>query len=496
MARIVVIGAGVGGLGTAIGLADRGHDVLVVERDPPPPTTDGDKAFEEWDRPHVPQFRHAHAFSARSRNLLARHAPAVLDRLRDDGIEEVNFFKLLAPPELHRPEDDEFTGLLSRRPAFELALRLTAAAHPRVEIRCPARVTGLVHENSGHQQSGDGSPAVRITGARIDDVTEPADLVIDAGGRRSPTGQWLRDLGIEVREEVQDCGITYHTRYYRQADTSTLSTLIIQGLRVQLDSVFVIGFIGDHRTYAIIIATPSWDDEFRVLRHNWAYDATLAAIPFAAPWGLTENGTPLHDVDTMAGHQNVRRHWVVDGEPVVLGLLPVGDALCTTNPAYGWGASMALTYAFAAVDAIDAGGDARAIALRYHDTVHDEADGVFQESAAMDRTRGYRWRSDPIPEHDAAEAERQSLIAEGVMQGARRDPVLGRAFLRRVNLLDAPHAILDDPEVEQRAREMREFYASRPPRNTGPDRAELLAVIERARPAAASAASPAGYQER
>ena len=78
---------------------------------------------------------------------LAKYAPAVLDRLRDDGIEEINFFKLLAPPELHRPEDDEFTGLLSRRPAFELALRLTAEEHPRVEIRCPALVTGLLHRD-------------------------------------------------------------------------------------------------------------------------------------------------------------------------------------------------------------------------------------------------------------------------------------------------------------------------------------------------------------
>ena len=488
MARIVVIGAGVGGLGTAIGLADQGHDVLVVERDAPPATTDGDKAFEEWDRPHVPQFRHAHAFSARSRNLLAQHAPAVLDRLRDDGIEEVNFFKLLAPPELHRPDDDEFTGLLSRRPAFELALRLTAAAHPRVEIRCPARVTGLLHHDDRHH---DDSSHVRIVGVRLDhDREERADVVIDAGGRRSPTSQWLRDLGIEVREEVQDCGITYHTRYYRHTDTSTLSTLLLQGLRAQLDGVFVIGFIGDHRTYALMIATASWDDQFRDLRHNWAYDATLAAIPFAAPWILPQNGTPLNDVDTMAGHHNVRRHWVTDGEPVALGILPVGDALCTTNPAYGWGASMALTYAFAAVDAICQGGDPRAVALRYHDAVRDEADGVYRESAAMDRTRAYRWGSEPVPEHDAAEAERQSLIAEGVMQGARRDPVLGRAFLRRMNLLDAPHAILDDPEVEQRAREMRAFYASRPPRNTGPDRAELLAVIERARPASRNGLSP------
>ena len=475
MARIVVIGAGVGGLGAALGLADRGHDVLVVERDPPPPTTRGDAAFEEWDRPHVPQFRHAHGFSARSRNLLGTYAPAVLDRLRDDGIEEINFFKLLAPPELHRPEDDEFTGLLSRRPAFELALRLTADEHPRIEIRCPAVVTGLLHDDAG---------GVRIVGVRIDDaVDERADVVIDAGGRRSPLGRWLHDLGVDVAEDVQDCGITYHTRYYRQTSTSELSTIMLPAVRSELESVLVLGFVGDHGTYGLMIAAPPWDEELKVVRHDWAFDAVLAAIPAAAPWAAPENGIPLHSVDTMAGHQNVLRHWVVDGEPAVLGVLPVGDALCTTNPAYGWGASMALTYAFAAVEAICAGGDERAVALRYHAAVGDEADGVYRESAAMDRTRRYRWRAEQVPEHDADEAERQSLIAEGVMRGALRDPVLGRAFLRRMNLLDAPHEILDDPEVAQHARDMREYYASRPPRKVGPDRAELLALIERARPA-------------
>ena len=42
----------------------------------------------------------------------------------------------------------------------------------------------------------------------------------------------------------------------------------------------------------------------------------------------------------MTGHQNVRRHVVVAGEPLAHSLLPVGDSLCTTNPQYGWGASM------------------------------------------------------------------------------------------------------------------------------------------------------------
>ena len=70
-------------------------------------------------------------------------------------------------PELHRPEDDEFTGLLSRRPAFELALRLSAAEHPRIEIRCPALITGLLHRGDAN--------GVQIVGVQIDDdIEEPS----------------------------------------------------------------------------------------------------------------------------------------------------------------------------------------------------------------------------------------------------------------------------------------------------------------------------------
>ncbi len=49
----------------------------------------------------------------------------MLDRLRDDGIEEINFFKLLAPPELHRPEDDEAgRGCLYTAMNLDLVVRI------------------------------------------------------------------------------------------------------------------------------------------------------------------------------------------------------------------------------------------------------------------------------------------------------------------------------------------------------------------------------------
>jgi flavin-dependent dehydrogenase len=164
-------------------------------------------------------------------------------------------------------------------------------------------------------------------------------------------------------------------------------------------------------------------------------------------------------------------------------VLLVGDSLCTTNPTYGWGASMALTHAFAAVDTLQrVGDDPKMLALAYDETIRDETDAVFNESSAMDRLRSYRWHNEPVPEHERDESERQALISEGVAWGALLDPDLGRALLRRINLLEPPAAVLDNPTVRAKAEQMRALYATKQV-SAGPDRAVLLAAIERARPA-------------
>jgi 2-polyprenyl-6-methoxyphenol hydroxylase-like FAD-dependent oxidoreductase len=476
IASIVVLGAGVAGLASAIKLARSGHEVTILDRDPASPAGDGDAAFGDWDRRHVPQFRQGHVFMARARTLLLEHAPDVVDRLLRDGVEEVNFFKLLAPPELHRPEDDDFTSLLVRRPAFERTLERVAAETPGVRIRRPVRATSVevATENGG----------VRVRGINLEGGYRIAcDVLIDAGGRRSPVVRWLRDAGVEVPEQVEDCGITYYSRYFRQRPSSELPQALINAIRGELDGVITLGFPGDHRTYGVAFSAASWDDELKVLRHTWAWDALAATIPRVAQWTHPETGEPLQDVEVMGGHQNVRRQLVVHGAPVAGGVLPVGDALCTTNPSYGWGASMALTHAFAAGAAlVRAPGDPHALALAYDAAIRDETDAVFRESAALDRLRTLRWRGDPVPDDERDEEERQSLISEGLAWGAIRDPDLGRAFLRRINLLESPCDALADPIVRKKAAEIRAEYRRRSRAESGPRRADLLGAIAAARP--------------
>lgn len=50
----VVVGAGIGGLGSALALARDGHRVTVIERDDTPMPDDVEGAFE-WNRSGAPQ---------------------------------------------------------------------------------------------------------------------------------------------------------------------------------------------------------------------------------------------------------------------------------------------------------------------------------------------------------------------------------------------------------------------------------------------------------
>jgi hypothetical protein len=126
-------------------------------------------------------------------------------------------------------------------------------------------------------------------------------------------------------------------------------------------------------------------------------------------------------------------------------------------------------------------GDPRTWALAYDTAVRAETDAVFHESAAMDRLRTYRWHGQPVPDDELAENERQSLITHGIAWGALRDPELGRAFLRRINLLESPSEALADPAVREKAEAMRSEYR-RSRVEAGPRRADMVAAIEAARP--------------
>jgi 2-polyprenyl-6-methoxyphenol hydroxylase-like FAD-dependent oxidoreductase len=98
MVRIVVVGAGVVGLGAAMLLASDGHQVIVLERDLARPSGDPAEVWERWQRPGVNQFRHAHSFLAGFRSVLDAELPWVAKALQDAGGLRLNFIRDVLPP--------------------------------------------------------------------------------------------------------------------------------------------------------------------------------------------------------------------------------------------------------------------------------------------------------------------------------------------------------------------------------------------------------------
>jgi 2-polyprenyl-6-methoxyphenol hydroxylase-like FAD-dependent oxidoreductase len=443
--RIVVLGGGIGGTAAAIALVRRGRAVTVIERDPPPDP--GLDPFLAWRRRGVPQFRQPHGFSARARNLLAAHAPDVLQRLRAGGVEEINLFKRLIPEELWEPTDDTFTNIWARRAVFELALRLTAQAERGVEFLCPAVAMGVTLDRSSAQPP-------RVSGVRLTDGRKvEAGLVLDCGGQRSPVPRWLIANEVHVPADIQDCETIYYSRYFRFKPGCGLPRESVATLRGEFPGGSFVGFPGDANTFAFAFECHPDRQDARRLRHVEEWEATARSIEAVTPWVDPANSTPLGGVHVMAGNRNLRRHYVIDSRPVILGLLPVGDSLCATNPAYGWGSAMALTYAFIAAEMIDRHSpDLLALAVAYEEAVGIEADAIYREAAAMDRARIYRITGQDVPEHDRAEMERQDLIAQALAGGVLHDIDMGRAFCRRVNLVGPADVVLDGSDLVGAAR--------------------------------------------
>jgi 2-polyprenyl-6-methoxyphenol hydroxylase-like FAD-dependent oxidoreductase len=466
--RIIVVGGGIAGLGTALACARDGHEVIVLERDDTPMPADADAAFE-WRRKGAPQVRHSHAFLARLRNLLRDRSPDVLDALLRAGATEIPFTENL-PETLTdrgpRPGDDELVALASRRTTFEWVLRRVVLAEPHVEIRHGVAATGLdVHPG----------PIPRVTG--VDGI--PADLVVDARGPRSSSDDWLTAAGGQpVREELHESGIAYFSRFYRvrddfeEPDYTGPTAADLGYLKFAI-------FLGDNRTFSITYAVESHDDELRhALAESASFETVAQSLVATAPWRAEDASDPITDVHVMAGLRNRYRPLVdADGDPLVHGFVAVGDASVCTNPLYGRGCSLAFVHAFGLADAVrDHGDDGDAFARSFAGFTERELVPWFRSAVLQDAQA--RTMHEELPVEDPR-AFMQSVFREGLLPALRTSPIVFRAFLRWFNLLAMPDALMADPEIVAEVLAAYEDRANRPgPPVLGPGRDELIRALQ------------------
>ncbi len=471
MAQIVVVGAGVVALGTAMLLAGDGHRVIVLERDPERPPSDPAEAWERWQRPGLNQFRMAHAFLGGFRAVVEAELPAVAKALQDAGALRLNFIRDVVPPTRSggwQDGDERYEWLTGRRVLVEAVLAATADATPGVEIRRGVAVAGLSRGPSAQP----GVP--HVTGVRTKDGEAiPADLVVDMTGRRSALPGWLEDIGARrPSEELEDSGFLYFGRHFRSADGSMPPmfgpTLMHWG------TISSLTLPADNGTWSVVLVTGSKDTAMRSLREADRWEAVVRALPLAAHW---LDGTPIDDgVQVMARLQDRYRGFVVDGNPVATGVVAVADSWACSNPSAGRGASIGMLHALTLRDQLRGVGlgDPMAFAEAFHTATAETVEPWYRATVISDRhrlgeieagIRGVGYDS-PDPAYELERALDASFL---------KDPELVRASFDIRFVLRTSEEVFARPGLRDKILQMGSGWRDEPP--LGPNREQLLALV-------------------
>ncbi len=468
MADILILGAGVVGLGTALLLAEDGHHVTVLERDPHPPPPPLD-AWDKWPRRGVNQFRLPHFFMARYRTVLEAELPQVAEAIEAAGGQRYN--PLLAIPEFvrgpERPGDGDVEVLTGRRPLVESALAAVAATHPGVTIRRGAAVGGLRLGRPTRAGVPHVGGVCTETGEEIG-----AQLVVDMMGRRSPLPCWLADAGIAPPvEETEPQGLLYYSRHYFSPQGTVPA--VLGPLLQPLGTLTSVTLPADNDTWSVVLVTVAHDRALYGLRDTTRWERTVRSLPLVAHW---IDGEPLDDhVVTLAKIEDRIRHYHLDGEPIATGVVSVGDAWACTGPHRGRGATIGMLHGLALRDRLrDVGlGDPYAFARAFHHTTTNEIQPWFTWVRADDRHR--------LAEIDAGirgeeyrPADRWWELDQALRCAAGRDPDCLRVFVRAALMVEPLHESLVSDGVVDRARELGGDWRRQPV--PAPDRDQLVAL--------------------
>jgi 2-polyprenyl-6-methoxyphenol hydroxylase-like FAD-dependent oxidoreductase len=464
MARVVTIGGGVIGTCAAMMLARDGHEVTVLERDPAPPPPPRD-AWDEWERRGVNQFRMIHYLLPRFTTVADAELPGLNDALVDAGALRWNLLDVM-PTEMTggtKEGDDRFVSVTARRPVIESVVEQLAAATDGVTVRRGVVVEGLL--------ARDGTGGIpHVTGVRVSGGEElTADLVVDAAGRRSASPEWLRAVGSRGPvEKIEDSGFQYYARHFRSNDGSFPA--LMSGLLEPYGSVSLLLLPADNGTWGVGIITSAHDRAVHNLSDPAVWDRAVKSFPLAAHWIDAE---PITDVQIMAKIEDRQRTFVVDGQPVVTGLVPLGDAWACTNPSLGRGISIGLMHAVALRDLLRDGpaGDAHGQALQWGALTAERVEPYVADTLEFDRHR--LAEIEAIADGRVYETDDVGWALAGALAAsAAHDPDLLRGFLDVVAVNRRGLDVLSEPGLAERA-----IGLAKPAPPLGPDRAELLAIV-------------------
>jgi len=468
MSTILILGGGVIGLSTAMILARKGHSVTVFERDSEPLPGSPDEAWEGWERRGVAQFRQPHFLHPPVSRLLDSHLPDVKEALLRAGC--ITFDRLATmPPSVTdrtpREGDEQFLTITGRRPTIEYAV--ASVAEECIPIRRGVFVEGLLTGSA----AANGIP--HVTGVcTIDGEEFFADLIIDAMGRRSNLPNWLETIGARRPiEEAEDSGFIYYTRFFRSG--SGAMPAYRTELLTYFDSFSFLTLPSDAGTWGVTAVISSSDAVLKKLRHPKQWTALVAACPLHAHW---LDGEPITDVLSMGGTIDRYRRFVVDGVPVVTGIISVGDSWACTNPSLGRGITIGLMHAAGTADVVQQHlDDPFELALSHDAMTETRVTPWYRDTIAIDRKRiaGVNAVIEGRPAPQSTDPRAQ--IANALNVAMMYDADIYRAAAEMRSVMALPQEVMARPGMVDRIVEVAGNHEEvNPP---GPSRKELLGML-------------------
>lgn len=332
----VVIGAGMAGLAAARALAGRFARVTVVDRDRLPSEPDS--------RRGVPQSAHPHVLLAVGREALEKLFPGLTDDLVARGAVWADMARDAVVWQLdgYRTRvESGVTVLFMTRPLLESCLRRRLRELPRVTILDETAVAGLT-----------GRPGERVSGVELaDGRTLPADLVVDASGRGSRSDRWLRELEFPAPpESVITVRVHYTTRLLRgQPDFLPGPGVVVVAESPPEHRRFGAAFSVEGGRWLVTLggfhgAQAPTDPE--------GYQRFADSLPESPIADLLRQTEPLTEPVTYTYPASRRRHFE-RLRRVPAGYLALGDALCSFNPVYGHGMTVAALEAVTLGECLD-----------------------------------------------------------------------------------------------------------------------------------------------
>jgi 2-polyprenyl-6-methoxyphenol hydroxylase-like FAD-dependent oxidoreductase len=443
--RAIVLGASIGGLLAARVLAESYRTVTVVERDVLP--------TDPVSRRGVPQGRQIHALAARGALILDELFPGLLDELvaNGGGRWDGDYAKLSISLGRHQlvrsgrsPAPQSMPLYFQSRPFLEW--------HVLRRLRDVSNVTILEHHDVlALSSTADRS---RVTGAEVVNrdtrhrTTLTADLVVDATGRGSRTPVFLEQLGYErpAEDEVM-VHLAYACQPVRIAPGAVSENFIAVTPVPGRPKMFgMIAYENDTAIFAVGAMAgqepPGTAAEMLTFAADFAPAHALAALADAEPLGeVAHYRVPSN---RWRRYDKMRR--------LPAGLLVFGDAICSFNPIYGQGMTVAAIEALVLRECLH--GDNRDLPRRFFRSSAKTIRVAWQTAAGSDLALPEVKGSVPLS------VRLSNAYLDRVMSAAESDPTVTLQFLRVMGMLDSPAKLLSPSFIFRVLRTGRSRYRS------------------------------------